>query len=363
MNTPWRTIIREKYVATGWRRTYRAHYVLGPAPRDLTTLSQLPPTSISTNPAKIPQPCWESPDKETRTWNGQFQPAIESIVTTPDGIKIPYRIEGSPDTSAPTILFSNSLLTDWTMWDLFLSTPFGKQLLQKYRVIRYNTRGRNDLPSTIEPITINTVTTDILTLLAALRVFKLHALVGVSLGGATTLNFSLRYPEKVDKFIACDLNIASTEANISAWKSRIAVARKSDGMRTLAQMTVDRWFASGSTESDSEQTKDSQNQDSSTNLEKIRIKKMVGGNSVSGFVEGVKALYHYDLRKEPGLKGCKVPGLLVVGELDGILPDALAKFAGDVGEGCDVKVIRGAGHLPMVQRPDEFVDAVKEFLG
>jgi len=37
MDTPWRTVIREKYVASGWRRTYSVFYIFSDNPGDGTT--------------------------------------------------------------------------------------------------------------------------------------------------------------------------------------------------------------------------------------------------------------------------------------------------------------------------------------
>lgn len=347
MNTPWRNTIREKYVASMWRRTYSAYYVFGPAPRDLSSLSQHHPTAEGKKLSQKFEPSWENLDKDTRTWwIGENEAAIESFITTPDGIKIPYRLEGSPDPKAPTILFSNSLLTDWTMWDPFLSTPLGKSLIKTHRILRYNTRGRSDLLPGTTPVNINVVTDDIHTLLNHLRVSKLKAIIGVSLGGVTVLNFTLKHPALVEKFIACDFNIASSPANIEAWESRIRTATGSpQGMQELAGLTADRWFLPSN---DSEI--------------KQGIRKMVGENSVPGFVEGVKALYHYDLRKEAA--GCKIPALLIVGAGDGALPKAIAGFKGDIGGGekVELRIVEGAGHLPMVERADGFADAVGDFL-
>lgn len=118
-------------------------------------------------------------------------------------------------------------------------------------------------------------------------------------------------------------------------------------MEKLSSMTVDRWFVSNSHD---------------IGKEKEWIRNVVAENSIEGFRLGVKALYRYDLRKEPGLSGCNVPGLLVVGEGDGVLPGAMAGFAGEIGGGVEVRVVEGAGHLPMVERPDGFVDAVEGFL-
>lgn len=92
------------------------------------------------------------------------------------------------------------------------------------------------------------------------------------------------------------------------------------------------------------------------------VKRQVEENSFEGFQKGVKALYQYDIRedmKKPGVD----KGLFVVGGSDGVLPKTMREMAGSYGRGVDCKVIEGAGHLPMVEKPEEFADVVATFLG
>ncbi len=56
------------------------------------------------------------------------------------------------------------------------------------------------------------------------------------------------------------------------------------------------------------------------------------------------------------------PTLLVWGESDGFTPPALARPFLDSIEGSQLKTIAGAAHFPMLERPDEFVRLVTDFL-
>ncbi|KAI9847172.1 MAG: hypothetical protein M1837_003034 [Sclerophora amabilis] len=345
-STPWQQEIMTNLVREKRRRTYELYYTFGAAPRDLSALSSVHVDSfIST---------------DGRTWTVAACPegsaSISSYVTTKDGVILPYSLEGSSEPDAPLIVLSNSILVDWGIWDGFVRTLLYSLRNWKYRILRYHTRGRSGHCGD-GPITLDVLAADVIALLDALRVHQAAALIGVSLGGATALNTALKYPERVAAFVSCDTNAKSPETNEKAWKERIAVAEKEgakrgpDGGATvvgkeLAESTVNRWFAT------------------SGDGQRESVKAMVENNSLDGFKKSVAALYDYDLRAE--MRACRVKGAFVVGSGDGALPGAMKQMAAEFGDGqghgAEFAVIDGAGHLPMVERPEEFTDFVIEFL-
>ncbi|KAL2255997.1 hypothetical protein VTK26DRAFT_2374 [Humicola hyalothermophila] len=345
MSTPWRDDVFSKYIAHKARRTYELFYVFGPAPRDLQSLSRLPQSAaFSTADGKI--------STTPGGGEGVDGAAIDAFITTADGLTIPYRLEGNPSPSAPTVAFCNSLLTSLHMWDPLVSIL--KTARPDLRILRYDTRGRHDIPSPPVPANLDMLSSDLAALLSALRIPKLHALIGVSMGGATTVKFALKYPRLLDRFVACDFNAASSDANTAAWKERIAVAESDDGSglrAKLAGLTVSRWF----------------HPDTVTAKREVAdwMTDMVGANSVRGFRYSCQALWDYDMREE--MRGNTVPGLFVVGEADGkgALVKAMDGFKGLLGPdpaGAGLRIVPGAGHLPMVEAPQEFWEAIKDFL-
>ncbi|KAK5997776.1 3-oxoadipate enol-lactonase 2-like protein [Cladobotryum mycophilum] len=333
MNTPRRSKVFEEYIASKHRRTYSLFYVFGPAPRDLYPLSRLPPDAS-----------FKSQDERTVTTAGP-DAKIDSYITTSDALAIPYRLEGNPSPSAPCVAFSNSLLTSLHMWDPFI------RILKEHRpdlkILRYDFRGRNAIP---HPGTLNLVTDDLKLILDALRITKLHALIGVSMGGVTTLNFALQHPSRLRKFIACDFNCTSSPANTQAWKDRVAVAEADSGrgIKTLAEQTVSRWF----------------HPKSMGKPETVRwITDMVAANDVGGFKNSCTVLWDYDLK--PKMKSCTVPGLLVVGSDDakGAVVKAMDGFKSILSEdGTELRLVPETGHLPMCEDPQAFWETVKDFI-
>jgi pimeloyl-ACP methyl ester carboxylesterase len=344
--TKWNAEIMSKTVKEKRRRVYDLYYTFGPAPRHLAS-------NLS---------AWELSDPESSKTKIFPQSvggagAIESWVTTKDGVELAFRLEGSPDPQAPLIVLSNSILVDWGIWDGFLASFFKVPENKQYRVLRYLTRGRSSKCGT-NPITMDVLASDIITLLDALRVLTAAAVIGVSLGGATVLNTALKYPARVGSFISCDTSSKSPAGNSKLWGDRIAVAEK-DGASAagrekivgedLAEMTVRRWFVKESYDGGSMEKKIGE------------VKQMVQINSLDGFKKSVEALFEYDLRDE--MKENAVKGIFVVGAEDGILPGTMKEMATACGQsGAGYEVIDGAGHLPMFEKPPDFAGIVTKFL-
>lgn len=347
--TKWCDKIYANVVRERKRRVYNLYYTFGAAQRDLKSLA-----SNDTKPA-------ESSSGLTKTFPAhtapEKRPIITSFVTTPDGVNLPYRLEGSNDPSAPLLVLVNSILVDYGIWDDFV-THFLKITNSKYRILRYNTRGRNALPSTsTSPVDINLLTTDLISLLDALRA-KTASVVGVSLGGATALNAGLSYPNRISAFVACDTNAFAPPSNANAWNERVAMCEKEGSKSSgepivgqdLAEATVRRWFVKESYD-------DAQ---SSKKIE--RVKEMVATNSLLGFKNSVKALHEYDIRGK--MSEYKGKGSFLVGAGDGVLPKTMKENMADkLGSGVELKVVEGAGHLPMVEKPEEVAEYVAKFLG
>ncbi|KAG4435767.1 hypothetical protein IFR05_008741 [Cadophora sp. M221] len=347
ISTKWAGEIMSKCVKSRERRVYGLYYTFGPAPRHLApNLASWQSSDVKSSPTKT------LPDSPGEAG------AIESFITTKDGVELPFRLEGSQDPDAPLIVLSNSILVDYKIWDGFLVSFFSNPANKKYRVLRYLTRGRSSSCGT-QNVTVDVLAADIITLLDAVRVKKAAAVIGVSLGGCTTLNTALKYPNRVNSFISCDTSSKSPAGNSKAWGERIALAEKESATASsgekivgeeLAEITTRRWFVKESYDSGE--------------MEKtcLQVKDMVKNNSLEGFKKSVEALFEYDLKEE--MKTSTVKGAFVVGSADGVLPGAMKEMAASYGSsGAAYEVIDGAGHLPMVEKPQKFAELVTKLLG
>lgn len=403
----------------GWRRTkwYKRSYLEDAHPKGQeiliiheftpsTNLASLDLTVFNTTSIEIPQSSttrlyelfytfgsaarhlpvvapWKAYDNITRTYPPSSKTrgasAVESTVTTPDGTILPFRLEGlTTDPTSPVIVLVNSVLVTYGIWDGFVSHFLSQPENQKYRVLRYNSRGRfSNTGSTGATVTVDRLASDIICVLNALRIPSASCLIGVSLGGATALATALTYPDRIQSFISCDTSAKSPAGNRETWGKRIDVAEKEGKSQPipslfdddqisappgvepqpepvvgeeLAEMTVRRWFAATSYE------------DATLSKEIERVKRMVMSNSLPGFARGVEALFDYDYTGLLG--GYQGRAALVVGKEDGVLPKSMGELAGKIGGDGGVKceVVEGAGHLPMVEKPREVAGFVTGFL-
>lgn len=273
------------------------------------------------------------------------------------------------DEKAPWLVFVNSLMTNQKMWGEVLP-----RLSKTYNLLTYDQRGhgkvRSDPPPCTAPLplkkksllqsstpptpsTLTILASDIATILTTLSIpTPIHAVIGVSQGGATTLAFAHSHPTLFSRLIACDTQATSPAANAVAWDQRIALARSHGNMVALADATVPRWFPAGSEFIEGGRRED-------------WVRNMVIGTAVEGFVTGARALQGYDVL--PGLAeklaGKKV--LLIAGERDGALPATLKGLKETLekeGVECGFEVVPGSGHLPMVDGPRQWLDIVEKFL-
>jgi pimeloyl-ACP methyl ester carboxylesterase len=213
---------------------------------------------------------------------------------------------------------------------------------------------QSSVPSS--PCTLEVLANDISTILSKLSIpTPIHAIIGVSQGGATALSFAQHHPSLFSRLIACDTQATSPAANAKAWDERIALARSSGSMDSLADATIPRWFPSGFA--------------SEFNVggrKEFFIRNMITTTPVQGFAMSAAALQGYDVL--PGLseklKGKKV--LLMAGEKDGALPGVLKglkeTLEKDGVENVSFEEIKGCGHLPMVDGAQAWLDVVEKFL-
>ena len=252
-----------------------------------------------------------------------------------NGISINYQIDG-PE-GAPWLIFSNSLMTDLTMWD-----DQAAALKGQYRVLRYDQRGHGGTQVTEGKYSFDTLTADVIGLMDALAIKRAH-FCGLSMGGMTSLFLAQRHGDRFDRIIAADCGPASTPAGAQQWQERIDLAA-AKGMEALADVTIPRWFPPEFVAR------------KAPVLDKVR--GMIEATPYQGFAGCAAALSDYDLK--PGLGGIKMPTLLICGTKDATYPGM--KQIKEAVPGARLVELDGAGHLSNLEQPAAFTKAVADFV-
>ncbi|MBM4315177.1 MAG: alpha/beta fold hydrolase, partial [Deltaproteobacteria bacterium] len=148
-----------------------------------------------------------------------------------NGVELAYRIDGAP--GGRVVMMSNSLMSDHTMWDINVPA-----FTDRYRVLRYDTRGHGNSGTTPGPYSIEMLADDAVGLMDALGIRQAH-FIGLSMGGMIGQQIGARYPERVYSLSLCDT--ASEMPPRSMWEERLAIAAR-QGTAGLVDATIQRWF-------------------------------------------------------------------------------------------------------------------------
>lgn len=236
---------------------------------------------------------------------------------------------------APWLVFSNSLMTDQTIWDDQVAFFAGH-----YNILRYDQRGHG-LSGVKEVVTFDDLSGDVLTLLDHFGIGKV-TYVGLSMGVPTGLAFAGRVPDRVSRMILSDGQMATQATGRQTWQARIDAARH-HGMPWVADDTVGRWFspefvADGGAE---------------------QLRQAAARMDVSGYAACAGALQDYDF--EAQARGLEIPVLLLAGERDGAMPVVMQDLKAAI-EGSEFAIVEDAGHIPNLENAARFNALVQNFL-
>lgn len=132
-----------------------------------------------------------------------------------------------------TVVFSNSLGTDFRIWDAVV-----QRLPEDWRILRYDMRGHGLTGAPDGDYALETLRDDLLGLLDRLSIER-AALVGLSVGGMVAQSLAATAPERLDGLVLCDT--APKIATRDTWDQRIAAVRDG-GMAALVDSVLERWF-------------------------------------------------------------------------------------------------------------------------
>ncbi|WP_211443175.1 3-oxoadipate enol-lactonase [Collimonas humicola] len=245
-----------------------------------------------------------------------------------------YSLDGPAD--APVLVLSNSLGTTMAMWD-----GQAEALRQRYRVLRYDTRGHGGSPASAAPCTLQTLGQDVLHLLDALKIEKFH-FCGISMGGLTGLWLALHAGDRLQKLVVADS--AARIGTADGWRARAQLVQDS-GMDAVADGAAGRWFTPAFIERAPDQVG--------------RYVTALRACSPAGYAACCLALADADLRGE--LAAIKAPALLIAGRHDPVTTPADARFMQNAIAGAQYAEL-DASHLSNIEASADFNKVLLQFL-
>lgn len=132
-----------------------------------------------------------------------------------------------------TLVFSNSLGTDLSMWDKQIEL-----IGSEFNILRYDTRGHGKSEVIEGEYSIEMLGNDVLDLLDNLKIEKV-IFCGLSIGGLTGQWLGIHASERLSKLILC--NTAVKIGNNEGWNTRIETVQK-NGLESIVSATQERWF-------------------------------------------------------------------------------------------------------------------------
>lgn len=252
-----------------------------------------------------------------------------------NGVEIAYRFDG-PE-GGHVVVLSNSLMSDHTMWDVNVPA-----LADRYRVLRYDTRGHGRSGTTPGPYSIAMLADDAVGLLDALKIGQAH-FVGLSMGGMIAQQMGARFPERVYSLGLCDT--ASEMPPRSIWAERFEIAG-SRGAAGLVDSTIQRWFTAPFIARDP------------AAIEKVR--RMILGTGTEGYIACGSAVR--DMAQTTMLLKVKAPTLVLVGRQDPACTVEQATVIHRMIDRSEMVVLEKAAHLSNIEQPQAFNAALRAFI-
>lgn len=253
------------------------------------------------------------------------------------GFSLAYRDTGPAD--AQTLVFVHAMSFHQDIWqDVISRLPDG------LRIVSYDQRGHGESDIPALPYSLDDYADDAIRLLDYLEVQGCH-LVGISFGGLVAQRVAELRPDLVERLVLS--NTATKIGVLEDWMEGAAVARTEGFCRKKIEDSFQHLFSPTFCQS-------------SPRYEELVARRLL--LSVEGYVGCCQAIGHADLSNSNAASRPAQPALVIGTDNDIVTPrDIVEELAAYLPNG-QFQLIRGAGHLPCVDKPKEFADLLVSFL-
>lgn len=240
------------------------------------------------------------------------------------------------DASKPALVFSNSLGTQFSMWqsqiEFFKSSHY---------VICYDTRGHGASSAPQGPYSLEQLGQDVVNLLDHLNIAQ-AAFCGISMGGLIGQWLAIHQAHRFSHVIVC--NTAAKIGQEQAWNDRAALVRE-QGLEPIASTAASRWFTAAFVQK---------------NLKIVeKLSNELSAGSLEGYASCCEALAKADMREQ--LKEISIPVLIIAGQQDPVTTVEDGQFMQARIAGSQIFEI-DASHISNIEQPQVFNKAIVDFI-
>jgi 3-oxoadipate enol-lactonase len=165
--------------------------------------------------------------------------------------------------------------------------------------------------------------------------------VGLSIGGLIAQGLAVKRMDQVRAMVIS--NTAAKIGTAGMWQSRIDGV-KAGGIESLADAVMERWFSKSFR----------------ATPELAAWRNMLVRQPAEGYMGCSAAIAGTDFFTPTS--GLTLPTMAIAGSEDGATPPDLVRETADLVKGSRFHLIRGAGHLPCVEKPGEYAEVLTAFL-
>ena len=215
------------------------------------------------------------------------------------------------------------------------------------RIIAPDLRGHGNSDPVPGPYSVTQLADDCADIMGHLAVATPFVVGGLSMGGYVAFEFYRRYPEHVAGLILTATRAAADSDEGKANRDAAAANVAENGISDLVEGMLPKLFSPKSFENDPDLV--------------AFVRDILMKTSVEGTIGALMAMKDRP-DSTPTLAEIDVPTLIIHGADDQIVPLAEAQAMHEAIKGSKLVVLEGAGHLPNLEQPDAFNDAVIDFL-
>lgn len=239
-----------------------------------------------------------------------------------------------PATGAPLVLV-HALGTSMAIWDDLIPL-----LPASLRILRFDLRGhgQSDMPS--PPYSMGSLIRDTERLMDHFAL-KDAVILGLSIGGLVAQGLAVKRLDLIRAMVLS--NTAAKIGRPEHWQDRIDQVR-TGGLEAIADATMDRWLG--------------RNWRSHPAMPRLRAQ--LTATRPDGWIGCAHAIAGTDFYETTAT--LTLPTLAIAGANDGSTPPDLVRETADLVLGSRFALIRGAGHLPPVEKPAEYAAILTQFL-